>query len=100
GGAFRAVRDGPERPDHRGSGHQPVEGVRIRGDGLRRRGAGGHPGSQRLRSRRPEPDSQRGQATGGPRRRPGWLRRRGGGGRGGGRGGGGGGGYGGGGGRY
>ena len=32
---------------HRRSGHQPLEGVRIRGDGVRRRGAGGHPGSQR-----------------------------------------------------
>ena len=46
-----------------------VQGIRLRRDGQRRGGPGRHRRALRQAGRRPQPDRQRGQAQGGPRRR-------------------------------
>src|SRR5262249_18747575 len=62
GGTVLRVREGAERGGHARPRHGPEQGVRLRGDGQRRRGAGGHPGDAGARGRGPPADGGRGQA--------------------------------------
>ena len=66
---FEAARHRAVGAGHHGPRHRPLQGVRLRGDGQRRGGPGGHRGPQRQGSRRPRPDRQRGPAQDRGRRR-------------------------------